>query len=102
MGIFYSEFVTQNVHTDPPGCGIAGTVLQISLMTEYHIVDQVDQVYLLNNFSFPRGQGCSTSFKEITSLLRFLLLRLSKLNLRVVPWSSFLTALLSRQEVVQQ
>ena len=88
LEVYYSEFVTQNLHNAPPGCGIAGTVLQISLMTEYHIVDQVDQVYLLINLLYTRGQCCRYSFKEMSSLIRFLLLSFSELNFNVVPWSS--------------
>ena len=76
----------------PPGCDIAGTFLEICLMMAYHIVDQnrkkLDQVCLLINLSYPRGQCFRSSFKEMVSLNRVLLLRFSELNFRVVPLSS--------------
>ena len=59
----------------PPGSLIDRTVPQIHLITAYHIVDQVD---ILTNLSYPRGQYCRSSFKEITSLFIFWLLRLCK------------------------
>ena len=53
--------MTQNAYNDHAGCCIPGTVLEIRLIRTYHFLDQVDQVFLLITFLYPRGQFCRLS-----------------------------------------